>query len=157
MQTTSNNKSQRSTALQCNPDSRRSPTSLLSASQLLVSCFIALYPIVPVTLLERHRKCWTKWKAKLHQQPRQQKSYYRSNSTNGSKPELVHGVGACRCTAATTAIEGVVSPCLASMMLPNNIAHCCCYYIIENRFTASHPSTNAILRCKRTQIYLTNG
>ena len=100
--------------LQYNPDTRKSPTNLLFDHKCLLSPFIALCPTLPVTLLERHHQCWTKRNAKVLQQPRPQKSYKRNNSTTGSKPELVHGVGPCRCTAATTAVQGMVSPRLAS-------------------------------------------
>ena len=100
--------------LQHNPVTNPSPTNLLSGFKFLLSRFIALCPTILVTLLERHHQCWTKRNAKLRQQPRPQKSYNRNNSTNGSKPELVHGLGPCRGTAAITATAGMVSPCLAS-------------------------------------------
>ena len=101
-----------------------SPTNLFSGFKFLLSRFIALGPTILVTPLERHHQCWTKQNAKLRQQPRPQKSYKCNNSTAGSKPELVHGLGSCRGIAATTAAAGMVSPRLASMMmLPNDIAH----------------------------------
>ena len=100
--------------LQYNPDTRTSPTNLLLDRKFLLSPFIALCSTILVTLLERHhRQRWNKQKAKLCQQPRQQKSCNHNNSTTGSKPELVHGLGPCRGTAATTAVEGMVSPRLA--------------------------------------------
>ena len=125
MQTTGTDKSQHSTTLQCKPDTRTSPTNLLSYRKFLLSPFIALCPTILVTLLEWHQlQCVTKQKVKLCQQPRQQKPYYLKNSTTGAKTELVYGVGTCRGTAATTAATGRVSPRLASTMPPNNIAHC---------------------------------
>ena len=112
-----------SSLLQHNPVTKTSPTNLLSDPKFLLSRFIALCPTILATLLERHHQCRTKRNAELRQQPRPQESYNRNNSTTGSKPELVHGRGACRCTAATTAVQGMVSPRLASTMLPNDIAH----------------------------------
>ena len=111
--------------LQYNPDTRTSPTNLMLDRKFLLSPFIALCSTILVTLLERHhRQRWNKQKAKLCQQPRQQKPYYLNNLTTGAKTELVYGVGTCRGTAATTAATGRVSPRLALTMPPNDIAHC---------------------------------
>ena len=113
-----------SSLLQHNPDTRTSPTNLLFDRKFLLSHFITLCLTILVTLLERHHcQRWNKQKAKLCQQPRQQKPYYLNNSTTGAKPELVYGVGTCRGTAATTAATGRVSPRQASTMLPNDIVH----------------------------------
>ena len=110
--------------LQHNPVTKPSPTNLLSGFKFLLSRFIALCPTILVTLLERHhRQCWTKRNAELLQQPSQKKSYNRNNWTTGLKPELVHRLGPCRGTAATTATAGMVSPRQASTMLPNDIVH----------------------------------
>ena len=109
--------------LQYSPDTKTSPTNLLSGFKFLLNPFIALCPTLPVTLLERHHQCWTKRNAELLQQPSQKKSYNRNNRTTGLKPELVHRLGPCRGTAATTATAGMVSPRQASTMLPNDIVH----------------------------------
>ena len=110
--------------LQYNPDTKTSPTNLLSYRKFLLNPFIALNTTTLVTLLERHNQCWTKQKAKQHQRRKQHKYYCHNNSTDGAKTKLVRGVVTCRSIAATTAATTRVSPCLASMMPPNNIAHC---------------------------------